>query len=291
METTLPVEKTYPAHGPIQQFRFSQATAFTCFRCGFSKKSKLITVYGGDQKQRLCNGCYGRLLSLYDIKCGTASEHEKIEALADALFSIVAVDEQRRAEQLFKVSESRSQLLSPEALRFVATSEYIAGQLDSAPQLEWSPAIIGMCKAVELEVVNRLIRPLSNISANQDLTSDKTDKDLGRIASFCLDPNRKPPELGTFSHFLQTIIYSQKRRKTSNLIQIFLKLTTQLVGSHWILDYEGLHKSLTLLISNFRNKAAHIDELSKEDYNNCRDLVIGDKGILWLLIVSTDSHK
>ena len=30
--------------------------------------SKLITVYRGDWSKRLCNGCYGRLLSIYEIK-------------------------------------------------------------------------------------------------------------------------------------------------------------------------------------------------------------------------------
>jgi len=30
--------------------------------------SKLITVYRGDWSKRLCNSCYGRLLSIYEIK-------------------------------------------------------------------------------------------------------------------------------------------------------------------------------------------------------------------------------
>ena len=62
--------KTYPPRGPMQQFRFADVTAFECFRCGQAKKSKLLTIYSGDWNRRLCNGCYGRLLSLYDIKAG-----------------------------------------------------------------------------------------------------------------------------------------------------------------------------------------------------------------------------
>ena len=38
------VTKTYPKRGPLQQFRFIEATAFRCFRCSSAKKSKLITV-------------------------------------------------------------------------------------------------------------------------------------------------------------------------------------------------------------------------------------------------------
>ena len=52
------VTKTYPKRGPLQQFRFIEATAFRCFRCSSAKKSKLITVYSGDWSRKLCNGCF-----------------------------------------------------------------------------------------------------------------------------------------------------------------------------------------------------------------------------------------
>ena len=71
--------KTYPRRGPLQQFRFADRTAFRCFRCGVTKKSKLITVYAGDWSKRLCNGCYGRLLSLHEIKAGTSSDDQRAE--------------------------------------------------------------------------------------------------------------------------------------------------------------------------------------------------------------------
>lgn len=76
------VTKRYPPRGPLQQFRFAESTAFNCFRCGDPKKSKLITVYNGDWSKRLCNGCYGRLLSLFEIKAGTAPDDEKAAELA-----------------------------------------------------------------------------------------------------------------------------------------------------------------------------------------------------------------
>ena len=283
--------KTYPPRGPLQQFRFAEGTAFTCIRCGDSKKSKLITVYGGDWARRLCNGCYGRLLSLYDIKAGTGPDDERAEALASALLSVVAVDDQRKSEQLFKASEKRASFLSPETLRFVATAEHVARQLGADPQLEWSPAVIGLCKAVEAEIVGRILRPLSVRASREDLSADKGDKDIGRIAAFCADSGRKPPELGTFSHFLQTVIHSQQRRQTSALICSFLKLTSEWTGSHWLLDPDGLYRSLGDLTGKFRNRAAHIDELGKQDYMSCRELVIGPYGILWSLVVSTEGHK
>jgi hypothetical protein len=100
------ITKTYAQRGPLQQFRFAESTAFRCFRCGDTKKSKLITVYNSDWSKRLCNGCYGRLLSLYEIKAGTAADDQKAEELAAALLWAVTLDLQRQAESLFSSPRS-----------------------------------------------------------------------------------------------------------------------------------------------------------------------------------------
>jgi len=285
------VTKTYPQRGPLQQFRFAEATAFVCFRCGDTKKSKLITVYGSDWSKRLCNGCYGRLLSLYEIKAGTAPDDQRAEQLAALLLSTVALEEQRQAERIFRTSERRAKHLSAEAVRFIASAEYVAGTLQTEPQLEWSGAVIGLCKAVEAEVVGRVLGPLAAQVSFEDLSADKNDKDLGRVAAFCIDPDRRPPELGAIVHFLQTVIHSKQRIETSRLLNSFLKLIANWPGSHWLLDPSGLHGALASLAVSFRNRAAHIDELSDQDYVRCRELVIGPDRLLWKLVLATESHK
>ncbi|MDK9715589.1 MAG: hypothetical protein OEL86_16045 [Sulfuritalea sp.] len=285
------VTRTYPARGPLQQFRFAEGTAFRCFRCGDTKKSKLISVYSGNWSRKLCNGCYGRLLSLFEIKAGTAADDQRAERLANALLTLVTVDQQRQAERLFRASENRAASLSPEALRFIATAEYVAAQLESNVQLEWSPAVIGLCKAVEAEVVDRILRPLADLAGSEDLSEDKRDKDIGRVAAFCAEPQRKPPELGVFAHFLQTVIHSQERRQTSKLIGCFCRLASEWTGSSWLLAPDGLYRTLTLLTTTYRNRAAHIEELAQSDYLGCREVTIGIEGVVWRLILSTERHK
>jgi hypothetical protein len=113
--------KHYAPRGPLQQFRFADSTAFNCFRCGKSKKSKLITIYNGDWSKRLCNGCYGRLLSLYEIKGGTAPDDERAEQLAKVLLSMVSLQDERQAELLLKAAEKKAERLSAEAVRFIAS--------------------------------------------------------------------------------------------------------------------------------------------------------------------------
>ena len=283
--------KTYPKRGPLQQFRFSDATAFKCFRCGHTKKSKLTTVYNSDWSRKLCNGCYGWLLSIYDIKAGTDADDLRAEKLADALLSSVKVDQQRQAELLFKASEKQAEILSPEALRFIATAEHVAAQLEVNAQLEWSPAVIGLCKAVEAEIISRILKPLATLAGTEDLTDDKSDKDIGRVAAFCADPERKPPELGSFAHFLQTVIHSRRRRQTSKLINCFFRLSAAWTGSSWLMLPDGLHSALKHLTETYRNSAAHIDELARSDYLGCREVTIGSQGVVWKLIISTERHR
>src|SRR5262245_59676878 len=80
------------------------------------KKSKLINVYSGDWSKRLCNGCHERLLSLYEIKAGTAAEDQKVEDLVAALLSAVAADDQSQAELRLRASEKRAEQLSAESV-------------------------------------------------------------------------------------------------------------------------------------------------------------------------------
>ena len=235
--------------------------------------------------------CYGRLLSLYEIKAGTAPDDEKAEDLVAALLSAVAAEDLRHAERLFRAAEKRAEHLTPESVRFIASAEHLAGHLQADPPLEWSGAVIGLCKAVEAEVVFRILRPLAARASRVDLGTDRSDKDLGRVAAYCADQTRKPPELGTFAHFLRTIIHSQHRYETSALLSCFLRLTAEWTGSHWLLDEKGFHSGLVRLTTSFRNRAAHIEELGKVDYVDCRELVIGFEGLLWKLLLATERHK
>jgi hypothetical protein len=54
--------------------------------------------------------------------------------------------------------------VSAEALRW----EFVARQLDASPQLEWSPAVIGRCKAIEAEMAGRVLKPLARLAAGED---------------------------------------------------------------------------------------------------------------------------
>ena len=244
-----------------------------------------------DWSRRLCNACYGTLLSVYKVKAGTGPDDSRADKLAKRVLELVSEHDHRRAERLVLASENRAVHLSSRSLRFLGTAEHLASKFDIDPYLEWSGAVICLCKAVEWEVVNHLIEPLLLKSRGANLTVDRSDKDIGRIAAYCMDKSRPRPELGTLAHFLQTVIHSRRRRKTSTLIGIFLSMSSDWTGSDWILDPHGLYASITQLTRRFRNRAAHIDELSGVDYDLCRDLVMGPDGLLWNLQIAIQPHR
>jgi hypothetical protein len=63
MPPQLKVEKTIAQRGSFCLYRLVKRTAFTCNRCGFEKKSKLLAFAKDKRDEPMCGGCYGRLLS------------------------------------------------------------------------------------------------------------------------------------------------------------------------------------------------------------------------------------
>jgi hypothetical protein len=111
------------------------------------------------------------------------------------------------------------------------------------------------------------------------------------MAAFCADPTRKPPELGVVGHFLLTAVHSERRRETSLILRTFFQLARDWAGSQWVLDPGGLPGTISVVTTQYRNRAAHIDELAESDYKACRDVVAGPNGALWRLAVAVEKHK
>jgi len=60
------ITKSFPRKGPFKQYRFENLIEFSCQRCKKNKKSKLLIFFNNQQDLKVCNGCYGESLSLYE---------------------------------------------------------------------------------------------------------------------------------------------------------------------------------------------------------------------------------
>ncbi len=285
------ISKKYPQRGPLQQFRFEKSISFGCFRCGSIKIAKLIAIYEGDWEKKLCNACYGRLLSIFEIKIGNGTNDEKADVLSDLLLELIDADTIRKQTQRILLRQNQASFLLPTSLRFFATSECVADTLSREANLDWSPAVIGLCKAFELELADKFTNQLRNYAQNQSFNStDLKDIDFGRIVSYCAGKTEKSPESGVVSRFLSTARNSKTRLETSDFLKETWKpFLSTLPFSGWLVKETGLSNSIDILTKNYRNKAAHTDELSFIDYQSCKELVFGDNGIMWELIISVNT--
>jgi hypothetical protein len=279
------VIKSYHPIGPLQQFRLEQSMPFTCVRCGQNKKSKLQSLYRGDWSRTLCNGCYGRLLSLYEIQAGTDPDDVKAERLAQQLVEIVSAANARDTLRRTTYSRDPEKFLTTDSLRFLGSAEYVASLLEGQSTLEWSGAIIGLCKAAERELLERFLQPLQSGCVPGELADEFGDPDLGPLARWGAG-KANPPELGTLRHALITVANSQRRVGKSAVIKSLQLQTSKWPRGRWLLDPEGLPAMLSRLTS-YRNDAAHLGSLGSDDYHRCRALVIGNDGLVWKLIDAT----
>jgi hypothetical protein len=154
--------------------------------------------------------------------------------------------------------------LHTDTILFLHTADTLAAALREY-DLDWSPAVIMLCKAFEKETNVRLLVPLRDKSCGRDLKADMSDEDLGRIARFCSAAGQ-PPELGTLGRFLNTAIHSKRRRASSILLQSFYELLSDWPRSQWLVDEFGLEAALKRLTKEFRNPAAHIEKLSENEF-------------------------
>ena len=282
-----PIIKSYAPRGPLTQYRLEFATPFLCFRCGQQKKSKLVVVYDSDWSRLLCNACYGYLLSIHEIAAGTGPDEEKANQLAELLVGLVSADAARGALRRRTYTCDPETNLSTSTVRFLGTAEFVADRLQDQSSLEWSPAIICLCKAVEFEVVARIMEPLRRQCAQEDLAHDLADNDLKRLARWCAGKQPQQPELGGIRHVLVTAANSRRRAEASPLIRALLQRVRTLPRGGWLLDTDGLARALGELTMRFRNPAAHTDELDAPDYASCRELVLAADGLLWRLVDAT----
>ena len=285
------VTKTYAQRGPMRQYRLTASTSFRCFRCGLAKTSKLVTVFRQDWHKLLCNGCYGRLLSLHDIRAESADDSKRADALAEQLLMFASADERRDAMELLRIRANRIDQLSDRSQRLLSTSEFVASHLANATGLDWSAAIVGICKAVEVELVKRLIEPLALECRYADLDRDIQDNDLRRIARFCAGRTDKAPELGVIHHFLQTARNSRHRQDTSPLLHALRQILRQWPDSDWLLESDGALVVLEQVTAQHRNRAVHTEALEESDFDACHQLVLGENGMLWELVRATKSRR
>jgi hypothetical protein len=137
--------------------------------------------------------------------------------LLEVLASVAPAKEVERAQSRLMATAPHDAQLSEEAQRMLATAHAVTAALRSATGLDWSVAIIGLCKAVEVEAVRRIAEPLRLAAVGEDMTVELKDPEFARMASYWMGSAR-PPELGSLARFLLTPRSSARRTSAAAAI-------------------------------------------------------------------------
>jgi hypothetical protein len=281
------IVKTYPRRGPLQQFRAGATTSFVCSRCTQAKSAKLIATIGGGRTDLICNACYGYLLSVWDICVGAQEDHDRDEALLRVLSSAVTAAGIERGRVLLLTRETRATTLSPEAQTALSTAEAVGAGLVNwqATDLDWSAAIVCMCKAVEIELRRLVAEPLKQATRGADLSTDAASRDLAKMARYCLGEPRAHIELGAYGFFLSKVTTGSAA--TGPMARALRDMSRHWPRSDWLFEVDAFPASLGALAKDYRNRAAHTEILTQADFDACAQIVSGANGILWTLIAAT----
>lgn len=274
--------------GPLQLFRYATNYRIHCFRCGKTKVSKNIVTYRSDWDRLLCNACYGELLALHKACAHTGSSTRQTDQLSDLLRKLVTEEQARSVAERLNLQREQHACMSPDALYFLRSGEFLATHLREATELDWSGAVVEICKAFEYEMVRRLMDPLKVAIAEHGRMADAAkESDVFRsVAEYCGGKRAHEPELGVMEYFINRAAHSKDLAKTSVLIKEFRELVRQWPQSAWLLKTSGAADALKEL-AGFRNRASHTGRSGRSDYEQVKEIVTGAEGIMWDLYIST----
>ena len=166
--------------------------------------------------------------------------------------------------------------LHPLTDKYLRTAHTVAQVLENTA-LDWSPAIIALCKAVENELVMRLFEPLRQKTACQPFSFNLGTRTLNSVGRYLTTSGAYVPSFIAISNFLYV---AGVRPRATSLTRAFIDSIQESPQRHWLLAGDGLPDALTTLATDYRNNAAHSSELSAEDFRACKALVALPGGIL-----------
>lgn len=172
--------------------------------------------------------------------------------------------------------------MHPDTIKVLKTAQIIESALPNLP--DCSAVIIEYCKAVEIELADKILKPLRQywLSSSQCHASvPPVPRNLHRLGKYLFRTPPKPLELGTLAEQIESAIDCLSNPVASSLIE-HIKALPFTNSSPMELVRDVLH-----LTRNFRNPAAHKSLLPRQLIDQCREFVIGTyvkPGLLFRII-------
>jgi hypothetical protein len=143
----------------------------------------------------------------------------------------------------------------------------VAAALKGRGDLDWSPAVLCCCKAVEIELERVVLRKWRGRSLALGC------KGSGEVEAYLGQTSDKPPGLRLMAHLLRHVA----RRK----IQPVEGLAFEQEGLWCALA--SLAMAVDGVARLYRNRAVHTQRMTEWDYRFCENMVGGKHGILHMV--------
>jgi hypothetical protein len=160
--------------------------------------------------------------------------------------------------------------MHPDTVAALASAELIRSTIPSLP--DCSAVVIEYCKAVEIELNEKILRPLRAHWSRRSISDDyRSPGELRRLHDYLFGASPRPLELGTLA---VTLDATGHPRHDGNPVAVSLRTHLQELPFHDEI-IPALPRDLLRLSRDFRNPAAHKARLSPEQLEDCRDFVVG----------------
>jgi hypothetical protein len=150
--------------------------------------------------------------------------------------------------------------------------------------LDWSPIVIEYCKALEIEISERLLHPVRSALRGANLVgAERKAGPAGRLYRYLSGQSPVPPELGSLAISLEAALTSTLPGGIAEELQLQLARFPQPTWAR-----EGFLLELRHL-TQVRNAAAHDRLVSYDDAAACRGMVVGSAdrdGLLTRLVLA-----
>ncbi len=279
-----PVEMALPARGDVQQFRVTQAVKFRCVRCGRTKTARLIALLRNDTGHPFCNGCYGNLLARHPATRLSDRSEERAKALAVAVeVSIEAAEALGR-----DLAADRGLRLTRLGDRHLGTARIVAdhlSRLDAGDPVLWSPVVSALSSALEVELRYRVIDRMREVLISRFGPDLALSGEYAKFSTYCkAQPGSGRMEIGAIARFLASAATDARSSSPSQLGRLFRKLLDASPRPEWLGDPGALAAEVSAFTRDYRNPAAHGEEIARDAGQACLTYVAGDGGLLWRVV-------
>jgi len=163
-------------------------------------------------------------------------------------------------------------LLNDNSQKFLASAYFLEDKFDKSNADDYAPYILQFSRAIENELLNKFFISFYPtleilIEENNRFLEEENDNNNSKVFAKSLSKKSAKFTLGTMAYILGYIYNNEGNSyKSSKLLQKFREHVTSIVSDNY-LNKENI-SNLEILNNNYRNKAAHVEQINEIESKN-----------------------